>query len=76
MPMMIGFAHQRMGLLQQELDRIVDMLPQLGVAKSVLLNSLYPGTVHRDTSLKLVMIMEDDRSFVRRPPSACFYVLF
>ena len=67
MPMMMGFAQHRMGLLQQELDKIVEMLPQLGIRRCILLNPLYPGAVERDTSLKLVMIMDDDRPFVRRP---------
>ena len=38
-----------------------------GEARAILLNPLYPGTVEPDTPLKLVMIMEDDRPFVRRP---------
>ncbi len=57
----------RMKLLQEELEKIIAMLPQLGVRRAILLNPLYPGTVEPDTPLKLVMIMEDDRPFVRRP---------
>ena len=67
MPMMIGFAQHRLALLQQELEKILEMLPQLGIKRCTLLNPLYPGIVERDTSLKLVMIMDDDRPFVRRP---------
>jgi len=67
MPLMIGFSEQRLRILQTELDSIVERLPGLGVIKAILLNSLYPGVVERDTSLKLVMIMNDDRPFVRRP---------
>ena len=67
MPMRVGFVQYRMKLLQEELDKIVAMLPQLGVRRAILLNPLYPGTVEPDTPLKLVMIMEDDRPFVRRP---------
>ena len=67
MPMMIGFAPHRMTLLQKELDKIVKLVPQLGVKKVILLNPLYPGVVERDTGLKLVMIMDDERPFVRRP---------
>ena len=67
MPMRVGFVQYRMQLLQEELDKIIAMLPQLGVRRAILLNPLYPGTVEPDTPLKLVMIMEDDRPFVRRP---------
>ena len=58
MPMMIGFAQHRLALLQQELEKILEMLPQLGIKRCTLLNPLYPGIVERDTSLKLVMIMD------------------
>ena len=57
MPLMIGFSEQRLRILQSELDSIVERLPGLGVIKAILLNSLYPGVVEKDTSLKLVMIM-------------------
>lgn len=67
MSIMIGFGKHRMELLQKELDRIAKLVPQLGVQRVILLNPLYPGAVDRDTSLKLVMVMEDDRPFVRRP---------
>ena len=67
MPMRVGFVQFRMKLLQEELDKIIDLLPQLGVQKAILLNPLYPGTIEPDTPLKLVMIMDDDRPFVRRP---------
>ena len=65
MPMRVGFVQYRMKLLQEELEKIIAMLPQLGVRRAILLNPLYPGTVEPDTSLKLVMIMDDDRPFVR-----------
>ena len=67
MPMRVGFVQHRMKLLQEELEQIIGMLPQLGVRRAILLNPLYPGTIEPDTSLKLVMIMDDDRPFVRRP---------
>ena len=67
MPMRVGFVQHRMRLLQEELEKIIGMLPQLGVKKAILLNPLYPGAIEPDTSLKLVMIMDDDRPFVRRP---------
>ncbi len=66
MPMMLGFSHHRAGQLQKELDRIVDELPQLGVQKCILLNPLYPGSVSINTTLRLVMILPEDRPFVRR----------
>ncbi len=67
MPMRVGFVQYRTRLLQEELERIVGMLPQLGVRRAILLNPLYPGAVEPDTALKLVMVMEDDRPFARRP---------
>ena len=67
MPIRVGFVHLRMRLLQEELEKIVDLLPRLGIKKCILVNPLYPGTVNPSTALKLVMVMEDDRTFVRRP---------
>ena len=67
MPVRVGFVPHRMRLLQEELEKIVDLLPQLGIKKCILLNPLYPGAVKPDTSLRLVMVMNDDRPFVRRP---------
>ncbi|MBM3926138.1 MAG: hypothetical protein FJ320_09200 [SAR202 cluster bacterium] len=67
MPMMLGFSQHRAGMLQEELDRMIQELPQLGVRRCILLNPLYPGSIEVDTSLKLVMVLDDDRPFVRRP---------
>jgi hypothetical protein len=66
-PVRIGFAQHRMRFLQEEVDKVVDVLPTLGVEKAILLNPPYPGTVKPDTALGFVMVMEDDRPFVRRP---------
>ena len=66
MPIRVGFVHLRMRLLQEEVDKIIDILPRLGIKKCILLNPLYPGTVSPSTGLKLVMVMDDDRPFVRR----------
>ena len=41
MPMRVGFVQHRMRLLQEELEKIIGMLPQLGVKKAILLNPLY-----------------------------------
>ena len=70
MPMRVGFVQYRMKLLQEELDKIIAMLPQLGVRRAILLNPLYPGTVEPDSSLKLVMVMDDDRPSFGGPTSS------
>ena len=67
MPIRVGFAHYRLQLLQDELDKIIDRLPQLGVTKAILLDPLFPGIVEPDTGLKMVMVMDVDWPFVRRP---------
>ena len=43
MPMRVGFVQYRMKLLQEELDKIIAMLPQLGVRRAILLNPPLPG---------------------------------
>ena len=67
MPIRLGFTQQRLQFLQEELDKIIELLPQLGVRKAILLNPLHPGTLEPDTGLKLVIVMDVDRPFVRRP---------
>ena len=64
--MRVGFRQHRQQALQEEMDRIAATLPQLGVTRAILLNSLDPDSVQPDTYLKLALVFDVDWPFVRR----------
>lgn len=66
MPIRLGFTYQRLQFLKEELDKNIELMPQLGVEKVVLLNSLAVDCIEPDTGLKIVVVMEIDRPFVER----------
>ena len=64
--MRVGFGHFRRQSLEQELARIVPMLPQLGVQKAYLTGDLARDDVGPASSLDLVIVMEIQGNFTRR----------
>ena len=66
LPVRIGFAAYRQGALEAELDRVAEMIPQLGVQRAILIGDLAAGRVGPESSLDLVMVMEVQGSFTRR----------
>ena len=66
MPMRVGFRQHRQQALEEERDRIVKILPQLGVQRAILLNPLELDAVEPDTCLKLALVFDVDWPFVRR----------
>ena len=66
MPARIGFARFRREALEKELDRITQMLPQLGVQKAILIGDLATEQVGPESSLDLIMVMDIPGNFTRR----------
>ena len=62
MPIRIGFTQQREELIEEDLQRITQALPQLGVSKAIRTDIGDP-----DSTLRLVFVMSVDWPFVRRP---------
>lgn len=66
MPVRIGFARYRRQALEQELDRISAMMPQLGVQKCILIGDLATERVGPESSLDLIMVQDVPGNFTRR----------
>ena len=66
MPVRIGFTKYRLQSLEKELDRISQMLPQLGVQQAVLIGDLATGQVGPESSLGLIMVLDIPGNFTRR----------
>ena len=68
MPVRVGFTEYRRQLLQRELDRVVGMMPQLGVEKVFLIGSFAREQTGPDSNLNLVILHEaaSDYKFGRR----------
>ena len=66
MPIRIGFSHFRRQSLEKELERITEMLPQLGVDKAFLIGDMAADIVGPETPLDLVMVLSIQGTFVRR----------
>ena len=56
MPMMYGFAVQRRQMLESELQRLVDEMPQLGMQSMYLVGPFSKGDVDPSTVLDLVVV--------------------
>ena len=66
-PIMFGFARQRRQMLEAELNRFVDEMPQLGMTRLFLVGDLARGTdIAPDTALHLIVVQETDEAFHRR----------
>ena len=66
-PMMFGFGRQRRQMLDGELHRFVQEMPQLGMKRLILIGDLVRGEATKpDTTLELVVIQETDEPFHRR----------
>ena len=63
MPVRIGFAEYRRRMLEKELDRIVGLMPQLGIQKVVLTGSYARGATTPGSNLNLVIVQETARGY-------------
>ncbi len=66
MPMMYGFGPQRRQLLEAELQRLVEEMPQLGMETMYLVGPFARGEVGSGTVLDLLLIQETDEPTHRR----------
>ena len=66
-PMMFGFGSQRRRMLEGELQRFAEEMPQLGMTRLILIGDLVSGEPTKpDTTLELVVVQETDEPFHRR----------
>jgi hypothetical protein len=66
MPMMYGFGAQRRQILEAELQRLVEEMPQLGMEAMYLVGPFARGEIGPDTVLDLVVIQETNDPVHRR----------
>ncbi len=66
MPARAGFSRYREKTLEQELERITGIMPQLGVQQAILIGDLASGQVGPESSLDLVMVIDIEGKFTRR----------
>ena len=66
--MMFGFGRQRRQILEAELQRYAQEMPQLGMTRLILVGDLVSGaTTKPDTTLELIVVQETGEPFHRRP---------
>lgn len=66
--MMFGFGRQRRQMLEAELQRFAEEMPQLGMTRLILIGDLVSGKPAKpDTILELVVVQETDEPYHRRP---------
>ena len=66
MPIMIGFSQHRRQLLEAELRRALEEMPQLGAERIYLTGGMALGHVGPETELELVIVQRTDEPFHRR----------
>ena len=66
-PMMFGFGSQRRRILEAEIQRYAEEMPQLGMTRLILIGDLVSGEPTKpDTTIELVVVQETDEPFHRR----------
>lgn len=66
MPIMFGFARQRRQMLEAELERFVQEMPQLGMLRMWIAGDLPGGAVSPESELELVLVQVTDEPWHRR----------
>ena len=66
MPYIIGVDEKRKAKLEDELNRIIALLPKYDVEKAYLIGSLARGDVCRTSDIDLVVVKETNEKFVNR----------
>jgi hypothetical protein len=66
MPVRAGFARYRKAMLEQELETVMQLLPQLGVEKVVLTGDMVTEDYSPDSRIELIVVQKTDFSFGRR----------
>ncbi len=66
-PMMFGFGRQRRRMIEAEMQRFIEEMPQLGMTRLILVGDLVSGEPTKpDTTLELIVVQETDEPFHRR----------
>ena len=66
MPMRIGFSEYRRQMLEQELENIIAVLPQLGIEKAILVGDMVTGDYRPDSRIELIIVRRTQSPFGRR----------
>ena len=66
MPIRVGFSKFRRQMLEQELERVTQMMRQLGVKQAILTGDLVTEQVGPESTLDLILVMDIPGKFVRR----------
>ena len=66
MPVRAGFSRYRKEMLEQELETITELLPQLGVEKVILTGDMATEDYAPDSRIELIVVQNTDLSFGRR----------
>ena len=66
MPLRVGFTEYRKQMLEQELEKITEMLPILGLKKVILTGDMVTGHYAPDSRIDLIVVQETDLPFGRR----------
>ncbi len=67
MPIMFGFSKHRRQQLMDELRRMAEELPRLGVERAWLTGDLAEDRVGPESDLELVLVQQSTEPFHRRP---------
>ncbi len=66
MPVRAGFSRYRKEMLEQELDTVMQLLPQLGVEKVILTGDMATEDYSPDSRIELIVVQNTDLPFGRR----------
>ena len=66
MSVRVGFTQYRKQMLEQELEGITEMLPNLGVEQVILTGDMVTGDYSPDSRIDLIVVHKTDLCFGRR----------
>ena len=66
MPIRAGFSEFRRQMLEQTLEKLIEIFPQLGLVQVILVGDMASGDYAPDTSIQLIVVQETDLKFGRR----------
>lgn len=74
MPVRIGFIPFRRQMLEQELARILEVLPILGIEKAILTGDMVTGDYSPTSAIDLIFVHDTDRPFGRRADFFSYHI--
>ena len=66
MPIRAGFAEFRRKLLEQTLESLIEIFPQLGLKQVILVGDMASGVYAEDTRIELIVVQDTELKFGRR----------